>query len=383
MKRGLSAIACLAYIAISAGCRQSGPAHTLSPSDFTRSRNSIESFFQAGAIEKIIVPEITENSLIAEVDQIVVNKDEEIYLANLDSQNAVWRFDQRGKFITKYGRLGQGPGEYSALMAFDLDDKGRVCFLTDNKIIIYNQLGELEKETRLYGLGGDIKSVGDEIYARIYDTSRDPERGDFIFRVYDRQLAFQRGLFRNDPRLKAYRLLPRSSVALLEKKIIFTDVYDLALNILDPESDECRRIVFPNENAKIASVWKKDHLSEEDRSSIRGNIHRFNAIYSFGRTIYLTEIIREKNEVNFWLMDLDRKRIEIYPLLELIGNEKKPTGAIRFDNIIGAYKNGLIFIVDDERKFEIIKQKFPEYKDRRFGVNDNPMLVFFRVNQRK
>lgn len=383
MKRGLSAIACLAYVVISASCRQSSPANILSPSDFTRSRKSIESFFQTGGIEKIIVPESTSNSLVAEVNQIAFNKNEDIYLADQYSQNAVFKFDKLGRFMARYGRLGQGPGEFNSFTAFDIDAEGRVFIFADFKLIAYNEKGELDSEAAISDRLGDIKLAGSELYTRIYDSRRGLAKRDFLFRVYDENLKFQRGLFDNDPRLKIYRLLPSRSVSLLGDKIIFTDVYDLAVNIYDPKSGTSIRVEFPNENEKYASVWSKEQFGEEDRSTIRRNIHRFEAVYCFGGTIYLVEINRRKNEVNFWLMDLKRKRIDIYPLLALIGNTNKEPAAIRFDNVIGAYDNGLVFVVDDVEKAERIKKQLPQFGGLQFGINDNPMLVFFRVNENR
>jgi hypothetical protein len=382
MRKERLAVFCLLCILIAAACGHNDDPLTLGASDFLIVQKPIESFIGAGSIEKIIVPEITENSLIAEVDQIAFGKNDEIYLADLFSQKAVFRFNRFGRFISKYGRIGQGPGEYNSLTAFDIDAEGRVFLLTDTKLIVYNKNGEFEKETKIYELGGDIKSIGDEIFVRIYDTHRDPAKRDFIFRVYDSNLEFRRGILRNDPRLKTYRFLPRHSTALFGKKIVFADVYDLAINIYDPKSKVCQRIAFPSENDRIASVWSKKRFGEDDRSMVRDNIHRFNAIYSFRETLYLTEIIRRNKEVNFWLLDLGQKRIDVYPLLDLIGNTTKSSRSIRFDYIIGAYDNGLIFIVDDENKFEIIKKHYPQFDGIQFSINDNPMIIYFRLNEK-
>ena len=372
---------CYLYITIAIACNHNEYTLVLGSADFSISQKSIESFFRKGSIEKIIIPEITDNSLIANVDQIAFGRNDEIYLADLFSQKAVFRFDRLGHFISKYGRIGQGPGEYNALIAFDIDTEGRVLLLSDTKIIVYNKNGELEKEININALGGDIKSIGDEIYIRIYDSHLGRSQQNDLFRVYDNNLIFQKGLLHFDPRLKTYRLLPNHSVALLGKKIVFTDVYDLALNIYDPKSRVCQRIEFPNENEKIASVWNKGRFSEADRSTVRENIHRFNEVYSFRETVYLTELVRSKKEVNFWLLDLGQKKIDVYPLLDLIGNAKKATDSIRFDNIIGTYDNGLIFIIDDENKFENIKKQFPQFQSIQFSMNDNPMLIYFRLNE--
>lgn len=372
---------CFFLITVALACNHKDVTLTLDGGDFLISQKTIESFFLRGSIEKIVIPETTENSLISNVDQIAFGEDGDIYLADLFSQKAVFKFDRLGKFIYKYGRIGQGPGEYTAPIAFDKDTEGRVLLLTDTKIIVYNKNGELEKETKIYELGGDIKNIGDEIYTRIYVTRRGGAENNNIFRVYDRNLELKRGLFQNDPRLKTYRFLPRHSMAPLGRRLVFTDVYDLAINIYDPKSKVCQRIRFPSENDKLASVWNKSRFSEADRSMIRDNIHRFNAVYSIRETIYLTEIIRNKKEVNFWLLDLGQKKIEVYPLFDLIGDDRKAAASIRFDYIVGAYNRGLIFVIDDINKFEQIRKQFPQFMNIQFVNNDNPMLVFYRLNE--
>ncbi len=370
----------LIFITVALACNHNNVTLTLDAGDFQFSQKTIESFFLRGSIDKIVIPETTESSLFSSVDQIAFGKDDDIYLADLFSQKTVYKFDRLGKFVCKYGRIGQGPGEYSAPIAFDKDEDGRVLLLADTKIVVYNKNGELEKETNIYELGGDIKNIGDEIYTRFYVTRRGGSNNNNILKVYDRNLEFKRGLFQNDPRLNTYRFLPRHSMAPLGRRIVFTDVYDLAINIYDPKSKVCQRINFPSENDKLASVWNKRHFTEADRSTIRDNIHRFNDVFSIRETIYLTEIIRNKKEVNFWLLDLGRKYIEVYPLLDLIGDGKKATASIRFDYIVGAYNRGLIFVIDDVNKFEQIRKQFPQFANIQFGNNDNPMLVFYRLD---
>ena len=52
----------------------------------------------------------------------------------------------------------------------------------------------------------------------------------------------------------------------------------------------------------------------------------------------------------------------------------------RFETIVGTYENGLVFVLEDEEKIQKIRERYPQFKDVRFGANDNPALVFFRVN---
>ena len=375
-----SAFTILSMLFMTCACRNSKAPHALRADDFTITKRSIGDLFRFGVIEKIVVPELTDDSSIAEVSQIAFNKNGDIYVADLASQGTVLRFDESGKYISHYGRPGQGPGEHGSLMAFDIDKDSRVYLISDTKIIRYSQAGEFEKETSISYFPGDIKIVKDRLYARIFGT-RDSSSGlGPAIKVYDLDLAEQGGVSHFDPRLNAYKLLPGSSVAAWKEKIIFTDIYDLALNIYDPRADKTQRIGFPNDNGRLDSVWKREHFVEDDRSHIRDNIHRFNAVYSFDGIVYLTEIDRKRNKVNFWLMDIDRRNIIVFPLRDVIGAATRTSASIRFDTIVGTYENGLVFVVEDEEKIQKIREQYPQFKDVRFGANDNPALVFLRVN---
>jgi len=378
--KGVSAFLLYSMLAMTCACRNSQAPHALRAGDFTITKRPIGDLFRFGTIEKIVVPELTDDSSIAEVSQIAFDKNGDIYVADLSSRGTVLRFDESGKYISRYGRPGQGPGEHGSLRAFDIDGNLRVYLISDTKIIRYSQASEFEKETSIGYFPGDIKIVKDGLYARIFGT-RDSSGGlGPAIKVYDLGLAEQGGVCHFDPRLNAYKFLPRSSVAVWKDKIIFTDIYDLALNIYDPRADQTQRIVFPNDNGRLDSVWKREHLVEDDRSHIRDNIHRFNAVYSFDGIVYLTEIDRKRNEVNFWLLDIDHKNIVVFPLLDVIGTATRTSASIRFETIVGTYENGLVFVVEDEEKIQKIREQYPQFKDVRFGANDNPALVFFRVN---
>jgi hypothetical protein len=367
-------------LAITCACQNGKAPHALRAGDFTITKRPIGDLFRFGIIEKIVVPELTDDSSIAEVSQIAFDKNGDIYVADLSSRGTVLRFDESGKYLSRYGRPGQGPGEHGSLRAFDIDRDSQVYLISDTKIMRYSQAGEFEKETLISYFPGDIKIVKDGLYARIFGT-RDSSGGQGpAIKVYDLDLAEQGGISRFDPRLNAYKFLPSSSVAAWKEQIIFADIYDLAFNIYDPHGDQTQRIVFPNDNGRLDSVWKREHFVEDDRALIRDNIHRFNAVYSFDEIVYLTEIDRKRNEVNFWLMDIDHRNIIVFPLLDIIGTATRTSASIRFDTIAGTYENGLVFVVEDEEKIQKIRERYPQFRDVRFGANDNPALIFLRVN---
>lgn len=72
-----------------------------------------------------------------------------IYFWNVGtSENLIFKFDKNGKFVSSFGRKGQGPGEIDVPNHFWIDglDTINVSNPTKKKLILYNTDGELIKE---------------------------------------------------------------------------------------------------------------------------------------------------------------------------------------------------------------------------------------------
>lgn len=71
----------------------------------------------------------------------------------LDNQTkTIWCFNQKGKYINKIGRRGQGPGEYVSLFDFTIDRVNNHILILDrssHKIITYNFSGQFVKDERI------------------------------------------------------------------------------------------------------------------------------------------------------------------------------------------------------------------------------------------
>jgi len=84
-------------------------------------------FKQLGRITKAVKLEITDNSFINYINKIMIDKATgDILVADLNRINRVYRFDKDGRFITYYGKRGQGPGEFNNLKNFTFCPNGDV-----------------------------------------------------------------------------------------------------------------------------------------------------------------------------------------------------------------------------------------------------------------
>lgn len=84
---------------------------------------------------KIIIPEFTDNSIIGYIDKIHVFDN---YILILDRNmfnmsQVLFVFDTQGNFIRRIGNIGKGPGEYTAISDFTVDDSGFVYILDTHK----------------------------------------------------------------------------------------------------------------------------------------------------------------------------------------------------------------------------------------------------------
>ena len=372
-------LALCALIALSlaqAGCsRKEGGTGSLTAADFARiDHHEIGDPFKLGKLDKIVVPQTTELSLIAEMDQIVVKKSGDFYIGDIFSQKAVFHFDPNGKPLHRYGEVGQGPGEYGNLISFDVDDQGRIFLLADRKIIVLERDGKPLKEIRTDFLAGEIKLVEDDVIVRVHASGASRDFPHSLFLVFDKALNPKKGLFDPDPRLAIYKFLPSNSMASDGGALFFTGIYEFSLNICRPSDGGNDKLVFGAQDREFESIWEKPSLTEEDRTAIRNHVKMFNGIYSFGTALCLIAMDRSKKDVSLWLVDVRRKSMETYPWGMFVGPDAP------FSYLAGSYDRGLVFVIADEEKFVRFKERFPQYKNLEFGANSNPALVFLALD---
>ena len=84
---------------------------------------------------EVIVLETTDESLLGSVDKLVEANGNYYVLDHM--RKCVLVFDGTGKFLYRVGKVGQGPGEYSALSDFIVDEKTGCLYLLANSSTVY------------------------------------------------------------------------------------------------------------------------------------------------------------------------------------------------------------------------------------------------------
>lgn len=101
--------------------------------------------------------ETTANNPMREIGRIVFTKD----FIFLSASSKVFKFDRKGKFIGKIGTNGRGPGEYTQLADFCIDQKNEKIFIlaggsSKNNVLEYNFNGEFISSSILDWYTGQI-----------------------------------------------------------------------------------------------------------------------------------------------------------------------------------------------------------------------------------
>lgn len=120
-------------------------------------RINVDDFKEKGRLSEIlkgieIIPlETNDNCLINTISKVEIYKNS-IYILDEPSQQ-IFLFDKHGKFISKIGAIGNGPGEYIEIIDFTLDSIQELLYIPAiNKVNIYNLKGDFIKSEKLKSL---------------------------------------------------------------------------------------------------------------------------------------------------------------------------------------------------------------------------------------
>jgi len=89
------------------------------------------------------------NRIITAIYSIHVDKEGSVYVLNLDKSN-IKKFDAKGKFVTSFGRKGNGPGEFGFCITAEIIGKEIYCNdYTAQKIAIFDTNGKFKRNLNL------------------------------------------------------------------------------------------------------------------------------------------------------------------------------------------------------------------------------------------
>ena len=110
------------------------------------------------------IPETTASSIIGVVSK-VIRTDDRVYVLDNEKSNALFVFDQSGKFINEIGNVGSGPGEFVEPTDFEIDEAEGVVYIYDQYqsfVNRYDMDGRYLGRFRLLFRSKGLVKIGDE-----------------------------------------------------------------------------------------------------------------------------------------------------------------------------------------------------------------------------
>jgi hypothetical protein len=122
--------------------------------------------------------ETTDESLIGDIGAgDILYRNGIFYIS--ERSGSIYLFNEKGKYLSKLNKLGQGPGEYTSISSFALDTVGNihVMDLSIKKILMYNCNAEFISETRIEDYPRDFYVYGNKYMLYMPDDNIDSRRG--------------------------------------------------------------------------------------------------------------------------------------------------------------------------------------------------------------
>lgn len=176
---------------------------------------------------EVLPLETTDSCLIGGVD--VIKKRMGRYYVQ-SGRKALHVFGEDGRFIQKIGNIGEGPGEYSILSDFEVDDQ-YVYLLSLYKVYVYSLDGVFQKEIPLESNIRTIRKAGDGFLALV-----NSEMEDDRLAYMDKEWQVKKTAMKGNNLLRLVRSIPW--LALDDDTYIYQMSYSNDLYAFDVEKGE-------------------------------------------------------------------------------------------------------------------------------------------------
>jgi len=324
-------------------------------------------------IIKIVKLETKKESLIGSINKVIYGAYRNFYVGDFYIGKKIIKFDKDGQFLRSYGREGQGPGEFSNIIDFGVDDNENVIILTQFKLIKFNKEGNLVKERRIFFLGKELVIDNGLIYLYVLDF-KDGRRGKSKILLFDMSLKEVGGIGEYDKRLEKYLFVPLNVLSKGEGKIYFTEIYDFKINIYDTKLKRLKTLMLPYDSSRLEKIFMKDLITEKDREYVKNIVHRFNTICSTDKVVLLSEYNKENKILKYWLFNFEESVVYLFSdISEGLWN--------LLSSVKGCYKRGFIAFVDNKETINVYNKETNAFNSVNIDVEENPVLILFEFNK--
>ncbi len=312
------------------------------------------------------------NEIISKGPRIVGVDKENIYIINYDNM-AIYVYSEKDvKFKFKFGKKGQGPGEFIWINSF-YSFKNRIFISNSGRAEYFDKQGKLIKEIRHHPKYTGLIPIGENYVCSVYGMPKpkdaDKTTGFHYYSLLNAKMEeFKKVLKIKTQVLNAYDFKKNKHILFFLTNSVKCQVYNNRIYVGKSYDDKEEYHVFNQEGDKIKTIVKrikkrkslsglKEHILNwyrETRKKLvksKRYIFKFNeyfpSIFDFfidNEKIYVVKYPENKNTIPIFVRDLDgnllkEKRIKLKNAFDFTWRRN-----------LYIYGNKLYFIEEDENK---------------------------------
>lgn len=333
---------------------------------------------------RYITLETTKESIINKIDKIYVT--DSVIIIYDSKLNEILQFDKTGKFIRKYGKKGQGPGEHIFFTDIFYDDTSGLIYANEGykrSIFVYNMYGKLVSElsTKKYWFRSFIKvNNGFWIYS-CYKTGNNPSGYNLM--LVDNE--FKKTIKGFLPQKQFFRTI--ISTAFVQKDSNnFLFIYpnsNIVYQINEENIIPLFNIDFGNKTIPYSKIPKLTGESEYSKLvNENGYLGDINDFHFCQDKFYFTFTGMSKHSNKYSACyDTVNRKVEVYNRyaeFKPANYERTPFSHITFIQPIGSYKNMLIYSVNPS---DLVEKDLLSLQNRSsipIKIDSNPILFLVK-----
>ena len=324
---------------------------------------------------RVVRLETVNDALIGSVDGVQIDPNNgDILVMDRRAAETVLRFDGNGRFIRRYGRNGEGPGEYQHVFDFDIDADGSVVVVGNNKLIRYARNGDTREEAPLLAVLHQIEQIKAVYYVT---TLTELNQLDGCVLVYDQQLLRMKEFGPRSLRHPRLSLVPERYMTTDGESLYLAGFWEPTLYQYGPEGHLHRVVKFPNLGEDVSERLENRGFDQKDEAYVNGHLHHFNVILANSDYIYLHEVMSQFKDRrsalyfpktnDYFVFDGDRQHA--------------PSEGPFFDQVVGTWSEGLILSLSEMGEIQKLRQYYPQIYALELAAVDNPLLLFIKLNR--
>lgn len=301
----------------------------------------------------------------------LMSDDDKIYIFDRDKANALLVFDMTGKFLYKAGNRGGGPGEYSFLWNFTVDEQ--FIYLLANsqkKIIIFDKEGKFIKEMRIPFNAHDIgvSKNGNFMFTYHYGINDKRREGKHRVFITDSSFKIEKELFKiNDT--DSDLTMPFHFLA-SDNKIIFQNYVQDSLIIFNRD----------NFDYNVISIDFKEHtlpenLRQDPNIFFKSDYHFLMSPSAFLVGKYLVGTVFADKKPKPFILDIENN--QLYLNLEETWRKRLHYPEAEIKGHIAVAISGSFYKTLMENQFP----QAPKDTHDHLQTDDNVALILYKLKQ--